>query len=199
MQNKSVVITISLFLAVLFLATIGDSLVGYAILDSSKATLADYPNVLFGASLGYSTQSLYIVTSDNPTVTEKKVAKITADFLKKQGKRPLPPKIKTVSEFSRMKNTKATNLVLIGDACTNPLIGEIFRTSECTLGLRNDQGMIKLVSQGKRQIVGITGGSLRSIENTAKVLASGAFPLSGREVIIEGNSNNILGLTLRQR
>lgn len=191
MKNKSVLIALFMFLAVLFLTTIGNSIVGYSIFDPSTTTLKEYPYP-FIKNNGYN--NLYIVIPEKSTLTEKQVSQNIAKSL--QSTKPLPPKIIRPSEVPRFRNN---NLILIGDACTNSLIAEILKTNKCTFNLRRSQGLIKLV-QGKSSTLIISGYDLKSLEKSGRVISNyNSFPLRGTELSVEGNSQNLLSLTLKQR
>ena len=187
MQKKSIIIALFIFIAVLFLLTIGNGFVGYSIYDQQYTELQHYPYP-FIKNNNYN--SLYIVIPQYSTLTEKQSAQKIAKSL--QLTKPIAPKIVKPSELPQGNY----NLILIGDACTNDLIKSFLNQDGCTLGLKKEQGLIKLLS-GKKSILIISGYDLKSLDNAASVLANyGSFPLTGTDVIVQGNSDNIYSLSL---
>jgi len=186
---QKVVTVLFLLLAVLFLATIGNGIVGYAIYDPQYTDLSHYPYPFIKNS-GYN--SLFIVVPENPTLTEIEAANNIAKSL--QLTKPLPPQIIKPSQLK----SKA-NLILIGDACTNELISTFLKTNSCTLNLKPNQGLLKLLP-GKTSVLIVSGYDLENLGKAANVLAHyGSFPLKENQVIIEGTSDNIYSLGLIYR
>lgn len=190
MKSKFLVVFILVVLAVFFLSTVGNSIVGYSILNPSQATFKEYP---YPFIKGLSYNSLSIVIAENPTLIEIEAANKIAKSLKET--KTLMPEIVKPSQLSENKN----NLILIGDACTNELISYALNTNKCTLNLKKGQGLLKLIS-GKSAKLIVSGYDLESLNKAASVLANyDLFPLSGTEIVVEGNSNNLLSLSLIQR
>ncbi len=179
MIKKAIVLAIAVFLAVLFLSTIGSFYTGYAVLDQSS-TFKNYPYPLVKNSVP---NDVYIVVPDNLKSEYDKSASLIAQSLK--GSNPIQPKVVTVNSLPEGDH----NLILIGSPCNNKLIAKEMPLNSCDLGLSGGEGFLKLVNHEKYSIVIVSG----DINKASNVLSRYNFyPLRGTEIRITGNKNLVL-------
>ncbi|HLC86009.1 MAG TPA: cellulose biosynthesis cyclic di-GMP-binding regulatory protein BcsB [Candidatus Nanoarchaeia archaeon] len=179
MDRKVVVIAISVFLAVLFISTVGSFYTGYTILQSDiKLSHFPYP---FVKNNDYN--SLFIVLPNSYTLDEYEAAKDISLGL--QFTRPLPPEVVTESNLPEGNH----NLILIGDPCTNSQISYYLETNDCNLGLKNGEGIIQLVNNDRTSVLVVSGYDTSSIRKAAKVLAKhNSFPLKNNRIVVSGGN-----------
>ena len=191
MDRKLVTYCISAFLAVLFLSTIGTMITGYAILPQGDINLKHfpYPFIKYGDY-----NDLYIVVSDGATLDELETASDIGQILK--GTTILTsPKIITASRLPEGEH----NIILIGDPCTNKLISYELGTSDCSLGLKQGEGLLVLSNHEKTSTLIISGYDIEGLLKAAKVIENyNTFPLNNDKLIVSGNINNIYSLVLKQ-
>ncbi len=183
MIRKVVIIGILFLLAVLFLSTIGSYWTGYVVLNNNELSLKQYPYP-FVKNSNYN--ALTIVIPDQSTLEEQEIANNLAKAL--QSTRPLPPKVVRASELLETTNK---NLILIGDPCTNKLITQELGTYECSLDLKEGEGLIKLITKERTSILIISGYDIESMKKASNVLVNpGLYPLKGKEMVVAGNLMN---------
>ena len=176
MDKKVVMLSITAFLAVLFLTTIGSSITGYSTINQAQTTLKDFPYP-FIKNNAYN--GLYIVTPDNSNAEEQAAALKIAQHLKTT--QPLLPKIVTISTLPKGEY----NLILIGNPCNNELIAKELNNNRCSLGLNTGEGLIQLVSHRRTSSLIVSG----DVEKASRVLASNYYPLIGTNIIVKGGKS----------
>ncbi len=182
MNEKKIVLVAFLFLAVLFLSTIGSYWTGYAVLNQQDLSLKNYPYP-FIKNNGYN--GLYIVIPEQSTLDEQQAASTIAKGL--QSTAQLPPTVTTPSNLPEGNH----NLILIGDPCTNSLIGSTLQTTDCTLNLKEGQGYLKLINYDRTSTLIVSGYDETSIKKAANTLFNhNMYPIKGTEVLVSGNVNN---------
>jgi len=194
-MKKYVIMGISLFLATLFLATIGNLYTGYSAYKvDGTYTLEDYPTPFIKNNIY---NGLKIVLPIRFSTDELNAANKLAYSLQKG--RPLPPDVVLPVKYGQFKylskwDEENGNLILIGDACTNDVIRKYLNGLKgCTFGLHNNQGYINLIREKTRygttrQLLILSGYTLKDLNNAVEVMANyEAYPLKGNTVIVSGN------------
>ncbi len=186
--KRGVIIAVFAFLAVLFVSTIGSSLTGFGVLNK-KPMLEDYPYP-FLKNGGYN--RVHIVMPDRyDTVTYRAMSKIT-NALKKDtsGLLVRQPQDVTISTSAALPKGDY-NLIVIGNPCTNRLLGEILKAQTCSvegLGLKEGEALIQLFNHRRTNTLVLAG----DVEKAATVIANyRMYPLKGNKVIITGVGNSL--------
>lgn len=188
MKKEHIILGISVFLALLFVSTIGNMYTGYTILQKD-ITLKDYPYP-FIKNNNYN--NLYIVLPDSYTIDEYDSALVIAKSI--QFARPLLPKIVRESD---LPDRGEYNLILIGDPCTNSLIADYLLTNDCNLNLYRDQGLLELVNNDKTSVLVVSGYDLSAIKKSAMLLSKyNTYPIRNNRVVVSGNPNVPLGMVM---
>ena len=173
----------SLFLIALFLATLGSLYTGYSVLEPNQLTLSNYPYPFVKNGV---TNGVYIVLPYDYTYSEYNVAEQIATSL--AGSDPMPPTIVTDNEMPMGDY----NLVLIGNACNNQLIFRELNTMNCNLNLLSGQGLLKLLNHDRTSTLIVSGDSEGMMKAVVVLNNYNFYPLTGREVIVEGEMGNLV-------
>ncbi len=186
--KRGIIIAIFAFLAVLFVSTIGSSLTGFVVLNK-KPMLEDYPYP-FIKNGGYN--RVHIVMPDRyDTVTYRAMSKITYALKKDtSGLLVRQPRDVTISTSAALPKGDY-NLIVIGNPCTNRLLGEITRAQTCSvegLGLKQGEALIQLYNHRRTNTLVLAG----DVEKAATVIANyRMYPLKGNKIIISGSGNSL--------
>ena len=178
MNKKIMAVSIAIFLAILFLSTIGSFYTGFVILSQSDITLENYPYPFIKNNVY---NGLYIVLPTNYNSEEQEAALLIANSLK--GTQPVNPNIITENNLPKGNH----NLILIGDPCNNKLIAEELNTNRCSLGLNSGEGLLELVNHERTSTL-IVSGVDDGLEKAAKVIAKyNYYPLKGKNIVVKGS------------
>ena len=190
MDKKLFIYSLGAVLAILFLSTIGTLYTGYAVLPQSDLSLKQYP---FPFLKYGSYNDLYIVISDGATIDELDAASNIAQNLK--GSLPKSASIVTVSKAPDGDH----NFILLGDPCTNKLMADVLKTNDCNpFNLNNGEGLLLLKNSQRTSTLIVSGYDLQGILKASKVLSNyNTFPLKENKVIVSGNLNKLLSLSLK--
>jgi len=194
-MRKYVIMGIGLFLAALFVATIGNMYTGYSTYKTdNNYDLSDFPAPFIKNNVY---NGLKIVLPERYSIDELNAANNLAISLQKN--KVLPPDVVLPIKYLRFEklskwDEENGNLILIGDTCTNPVMQKFAdHTSGCTFGLSKGQGYIKLKKYetrygNTRHIMIISGYSLNDILNAANVISDHeSYPIKGNSIIVSGN------------
>ncbi len=184
MIRKIIALAIAVFMAVLFLSTIGSFYTGNAVLDTSKITLADYPYPFVKNNVY---NDLYIVIPSSNNAAEYSAAVNVANSLKTT--QPIYPRIVTLENLPKEEH----NLILVGNPCNNFLITEELETTDCNLNLKQKEGLLKLINYESYSILIVSGYDHESLNKAALVLANyNNYPLRGNEVVVLALDNDLV-------
>ncbi len=186
MDKRAVLIIIGLFIAVLFLSTIGNFLTGNAVLEQKEITLKNYP---YPFVKNYVPNDVYIVLPYDSRYEEYNSAINIARSLKGTNSLIQAPKIVTDKEVPEGTH----NLILIGNPCNNQLIAKELDSDQCNLNLQKGQGYIKLINHKISSTIIISGYSLKEIPKATSVLINNNYyPLRGMEIEVYGTNSLVL-------
>src|SRR3989344_1394552 len=182
MKKKVLIIIVSLFLAVLFLSTVGSIYTGNVVYTPDKTTLENYPYPFIKNGVP---NSLYIVIPDFPEMNEYQAAGKISRSLKNAN--PIPPTIVRISDLPEGYH----NLIVVGNPCDNSIIAQLLKTTKCTGKLNEGEGLIKLVNSDRTNTLIVSGYSSDDLYKAALVLANyNVYPLLGKEIVISGTKNS---------
>ena len=184
MIRKAIVIVGSLFLAILFLSTIGSFYTGYAVLNQEDLTLQHYPYPFVKNNVP---NDVYIVIPYDYSYSEFKVAQDIAESIK--GKNLVSPSIVTDINVPQGEH----NLILIGNPCNNDLIQELLATFECNSGLEEGQALISLINNYRTSTLIISSYTSEDLEKSSVILSNYNFyPLMKKKIIVSGGIGNLV-------
>lgn len=184
--KKVTIGVIVVMLVGVFLVSFGDGITGYSIL-SKDIKLDSYP-LPFVRNGAY--DNLFIVVPDDANSNVLLAAEKIADGL--QGGRIGRPMI--IQENRLLPGSY--NLIFVGNPCNLKTLNALLNSNECDYGLDNE-GMIRLVDVARNRYLVVTGSDA-GIMKAALVLKNYQnYGLMGKEIIVQGNLNDPLGLVLR--
>jgi hypothetical protein len=178
---------ITVLLIIVFIVELGNNITGYSILNR-KIDLSSYPLPFVMNNLY---NDLYIVVPDSYNFNELVAAdKIALGLQDGRLGKPIIIKENQIPQGTH-------NLIIVGKACDMQLISESFRTSECTSSLDENKGLIKFIDVGTKKYLIVTGYSDEDILKAATILRNyKTYDLYGKEIIVSGDTKNILSLGL---
>ena len=82
-------------------------------------------------------------------------------------------------------------MILVGQACTHPLITEVLGTDDCDAGLEEGDGFVEVIQNGDRAIMIITGYAPDDVVRAARFVKyfDEFAPLEGTHLFVREGDN----------
>ncbi len=186
MTNKTTLLVIALFLALLFVVSFQPIITGNVVYSWDNVDLSDYP---FPFIKNNYYNDVYIVVGKGHNADEMFAAYDVAYGL--QGLRNQLPSIIVENQVP----ANAHNLILVGTPCTNTLVAEFLATNDCNSMI--NKGIVSLDYGERKTTMIVSGKTSDDVRKAALFLKN--YPLyapTGRVALIEGSVNNPNGFVV---
>lgn len=188
-NNNIVMLSVLLFLALLFVVSFQPIITGHVVFDWKKITLSDYP---FPFIKNNYYNDVYIVLGNQHTAQETFAANDIAYGLK--GLRATLPPIILESEVPKT----AHNLILVGTPSTNSMVADFVGTDDSSA--LNDGGVVMLDNKERSATLLVTGQTDEDVRKAGLFLRYYALymPL-GKIAYVHGSISNPNGFVVNYK